>query len=136
VEWGKVGTPAVVIDDLTRALTAAIDELTRPVDAIKHQAKTVTVGISRSDEAVLDRTLVREVLAAGAGRDRLSYRTLKVLGDLDADQVGEVMGRSANWVRVTQHRALARLADLLTNGQHIAQEMWADPVMQRTTETI
>ena len=29
------------------ALTRAIEELTRPVDAIKHQAKTVTVGISR-----------------------------------------------------------------------------------------
>jgi len=80
---GKVGSPSVLIDDLTAALTRAIEELTRPVDAIKHQAKTVTVGISRSDEAVLDRTLVREVLATGAGRDRLSYRTLKVLGDLD-----------------------------------------------------
>ena len=54
-----------------------------PVDAIKHQAKTVTVGISRSDEGVLDRALVREVLAIGAGRDRLTYRTLKVLGELD-----------------------------------------------------
>ena len=80
---GKVGSPSVLIDDLTAALTRAIEELTRPVDAIKHQAKTVTVGISRSDEAVLDRSLVREVLATGAGRDRLSYRTLKVLGDLD-----------------------------------------------------
>ena len=80
---GKVGSPSVLIDDLTAALTRAIEELTRPVDAIKHQAKTVTVGISRSDEAVLDRALVREVLATGAGRDRLSYRTLKVLGDLD-----------------------------------------------------
>ena len=51
LEYGKVGTPAVVVDDLTAALTQAIDELTRPVDAIKHQAKTVTVGISRSDES-------------------------------------------------------------------------------------
>jgi len=83
-ETGKVGSPSGLIDDLTAALTRAIEELTRPIDAIKHQAKTVTVGISRSDEAVLDRLLVREVLAAGAGRDRLSYRTLKVLGDLDA----------------------------------------------------
>ena len=80
---GKVGSPSGLIDDLTAALTRAIEELTRPVDAIKHQAKTVTVGISRSDEAVLDRSLVREVLATGAGRDRLAYRTLKVLGDLD-----------------------------------------------------
>ncbi|MFM8946016.1 MAG: glucosamine-6-phosphate synthase, partial [Actinomycetota bacterium] len=51
--------------------------------AIKHQAKTVTVGISRSDEGVLDRALVQAVLDAGTGRDALSYRTLKVLADLD-----------------------------------------------------
>ncbi len=66
VEHGKVGTPSVVIDDLTAALTRAIEELTRPVDAIKHQAKTVTVGISRTDETLLQVPLVREVLAAGA----------------------------------------------------------------------
>ncbi len=80
---GTVATPGVLIDDLTAALTRAIEELTRPVDAIKHQAKTVTVGISRNDEGVLDRRLVQEVLTSGAGRDRLSYRTLKVLADLD-----------------------------------------------------
>ena len=82
-QTGKVGSPSALIDDLTVALTRAIEELTRPVDAIKHQAKTVTVGISRSDEGIMDRTLVREVLATGAGRDVLSYRTLKVLADLD-----------------------------------------------------
>ena len=73
------------------ALTRAIEELTRPVDAIKHQAKTVTVGISRSDEGVMDRALVQAVLDAGAGRDVLSYRTLKVLADLDP-AVAEVTG--------------------------------------------
>ena len=82
-ETGKVGSPALVVDDLTMALTRAIEELTRPIDAIKHQAKTVTVGISRSDEGVLDRALVQAVLGAGTGRDVLSYRTLKVLADLD-----------------------------------------------------
>ena len=82
-ETGKVGTPSALIDDLTLALTRAIEELTRPIDAIKHQAKTVTVGISRSDEGVMDRALVQEVLATGAGRDVLAYRTLKVLADLD-----------------------------------------------------
>ena len=80
---GKIATPGAMVDDLTAALTRAIDELTRPIDAIKHQAKTVTVGISRNDEGVLDRALVQQTLAAGAGRDRLSYRTLKVLADLD-----------------------------------------------------
>jgi glucosamine--fructose-6-phosphate aminotransferase (isomerizing) len=88
---GKVGSPAALVDDLVMALTRGIEELTRPVDAIKHQAKTVTVGISRSDEGVLDRVLVQAVLNAGAGRDVLSYRTLKVLADLDP-AVAEVTG--------------------------------------------
>jgi glucosamine--fructose-6-phosphate aminotransferase (isomerizing) len=88
---GKVGTPSALIDELATALTGAIEELTRPVDAIKHQAKTVTVGISRSDEGIIDRLLVQATLGAGAGRDVLSYRTLKVLADL-SPAVVDVVG--------------------------------------------
>lgn len=82
IEEGKVGTPAVVIDDLTAVLTQAIGELTRPIDAIKHQAKTVTVGISRSDESLLTVPLVGEVLAAGAPRDWLTYPVLRTLANI------------------------------------------------------
>jgi len=88
---GKVGTPSALIQDLVAALTRAIEELTRPVDTIKHQAKTVTVGISRSDEGIIDRPLVQEMLRTGAGRDVLSYRVLKILADLDP-AVAEVRG--------------------------------------------
>ena len=88
---GRVGTPGALVDELVLALTRAIEELTRPVDAIKHQAKTVTVGISRSDEGVVDRALVQATLRAGAGRDVLTYHTLKVLADLDP-AVAEVTG--------------------------------------------
>jgi len=91
VEHGRVGTPSVVLEDLTSALTSAIEELTRPVDAIKHQAKTVTVGISRSDESLLDVGLVKETLIAGAARDRLSYKALRTLAGLDP-VVTEVIG--------------------------------------------
>ena len=91
VEHGKVGTPAVVLEDLVAALSTAIDELTRPVDAIKHQAKTVTVGISRSDETLLQVPLVKAVLATGAARDRLSYNTLRTLAALEP-LVEEVLG--------------------------------------------
>jgi glucosamine--fructose-6-phosphate aminotransferase (isomerizing) len=93
-EMGRIGTPAVVVDDLTAALTQGIEELTRPVDAIKHQAKTVTVGISRTDETLLQPALVQAVLAAGAARDRLSYKTLRTLADLDPTVV-DVTG----WIR-------------------------------------
>ncbi len=44
LESGKIGAPSAVIGDLLDALNSGIDELTRPVDAVKHQAKTVTVG--------------------------------------------------------------------------------------------
>jgi glucosamine--fructose-6-phosphate aminotransferase (isomerizing) len=83
LEHGTVGTPGAVAEDLVAALTRAIDELTRPVDAIKHQAKTVTVGISRSDETLLHVPLVRAVLDAGVPRDSLTYRALRTLVDLD-----------------------------------------------------
>ncbi len=91
VEHGKVGTPSVVVEDLTSALTKGIEELTRPVDAIKHQAKTVTVGISRSDETLLEASLVQAVLAAGVARDRLSYVALRNVAVLDP-LVDEVLG--------------------------------------------
>ena len=86
--WAR---PRVLIEDLTVALTAAIEELTRPIDAIKHQAKTVTVGISRADEGLLQVGLVREALDAGAARDRLSYRSLRTLAGLDP-AVADVLG--------------------------------------------
>ncbi len=84
LEYGKVGSPAAIVDDLVDALTRAIDELTRPIDAIKHQAKTVTVGISRAEDTYAEVTLVRETIAAGAARDRLSYRSRRALAALDA----------------------------------------------------
>jgi glutamine---fructose-6-phosphate transaminase (isomerizing) len=92
-EYGKVGSPAALIDDLLDALSDAIDELTRPIDAIKHQAKTVTVGISRSEDSFARSELVKEVLAAGAPRDRIGYKALRTLAELDP-AVREVTGFS------------------------------------------
>jgi glucosamine--fructose-6-phosphate aminotransferase (isomerizing) len=83
VEFGKIGTPSTLVEDLNAALTKAIEELTRPIDAIKHQAKTVTVGISRSDETLLQVPLVEELLATGAPRDSLTYRALRTVVALE-----------------------------------------------------
>lgn len=91
IATGNIGTPELVIAEVVNALSAAIDELTRPIDAIKHQAKTVTVGISRSDSDLVDNALVQAVMSRGAGRDVVSYRSLKVLAALDA-AVAEVTG--------------------------------------------
>jgi glucosamine--fructose-6-phosphate aminotransferase (isomerizing) len=103
LEYGRQGSPSVVVEDLTAALTRAIEELTRPVDAIKHQAKTVTVGISRSDETLLQVALVKEVVAAGVARDRLSYTALRTISALDP-LVDEILG-------YTRYRIDGRVGD-------------------------
>jgi len=83
LEYQRVGTPEAIVEELAEALTAAIGELTRPVDAIKHQAKTVTVGISRSEDELLRVPLVASALGAGASVEHLSYRGLRTLAQLD-----------------------------------------------------
>ena len=45
--------------------------------------------------------------------DQAEVLLLRVLADLDVDQVAAIMKRSPNWVRVTQHRAVRALAKRL-----------------------
>ncbi len=82
-ETGKPTTPRKVISELVIALSAGVDELTRPIDAVKHQAKTVTVGISRTEESYGESKLVSDALAAGAQRNALGYRSMRALAALE-----------------------------------------------------
>lgn len=50
-EFQAPASAAGVAEVLVQSLSQAIAELSRPIDAIKHQAKTVTVGISRLEES-------------------------------------------------------------------------------------
>ncbi|RJP86502.1 MAG: SIS domain-containing protein [Desulfobacteraceae bacterium] len=52
LDFGVKGTAGNMFNRLFAALGKAINSLARPVDAIKHQAKTVTVGTSRIEEKV------------------------------------------------------------------------------------
>ena len=52
LDFGKKGTARNMLDTLFECISEAIDCMARPVDAIKHQAKTVTVGTSRIREKV------------------------------------------------------------------------------------
>jgi len=90
-DFGRASTPGAAVEELTGALTEGIEELSRPIDAIKHQAKTVTVGISRGDEALFAVRLVRAVLDAGAPKERVAYRDMRVLQALDP-AVEEILG--------------------------------------------
>lgn len=52
MDFGLKGTAKNVLDTLFQVLGESINLMSRPVDAIKHQAKTVTVGTSRISERV------------------------------------------------------------------------------------
>ena len=127
IEFGKVGTPSTVVEDLTAALTKAIEELTRPIDAIKHQAKTVTVGISRSDETLLQVPLVQEVLAdrraarqphvpraAHARRARPGGRRGRRLDALPHRRRSRPAARRSTWSTAAASRATSRRAPTTT----------------------
>ncbi|MCG8568444.1 MAG: glutamine--fructose-6-phosphate aminotransferase, partial [Desulfobacterales bacterium] len=50
IDFAVKGTPANMFDTFFSTLGQAVNTMARPVDAIKHQAKTVTVGTSRIQE--------------------------------------------------------------------------------------
>jgi glutamine---fructose-6-phosphate transaminase (isomerizing) len=52
LDFGSKGTAKNVLDTFFHVLGESINLMSRPVDAIKHQAKTVTVGTSRISERV------------------------------------------------------------------------------------
>ncbi len=52
MDFGKKGTALNILNLLFEKLGNAINNMARPVDAIKHQAKTVTVGTTRVSEKI------------------------------------------------------------------------------------
>ncbi|MDM7987425.1 MAG: SIS domain-containing protein [Smithella sp.] len=71
-------------------LATAIDELTRPIDAIRHQAKTVTVGTSRKEKELLG--IIYDLLdALGFSAKNLTYREVMTINRIQP-AVAEVRG--------------------------------------------
>lgn len=89
IDDGDEAETAALLEDLRSALTPAIDDLTRHVDTIKHQAKTVTVGISRHDQTLGRMSLATALLEAGAPEGAVSSEDRCTMGTLDpfVDQV-------------------------------------------------
>lgn len=52
IDFAIKGTPLNMLDSLFECINESINSMARPIDAIKHQAKTVTVGTSRISEKV------------------------------------------------------------------------------------
>ena len=67
IDFGVKGTALNMLNTLFACLGESINSMSRPIDAIKHQAKTVTVGTSRISEKIkglLFDTLVENGLKA------------------------------------------------------------------------
>jgi glutamine---fructose-6-phosphate transaminase (isomerizing) len=71
------------LEALLHCLGRAVDELGRPVDAIRHQAKTVTVGTSRKVES-LHGILFDPIFALGFTSDNLKAKEVFTLKRLQA----------------------------------------------------
>jgi glucosamine--fructose-6-phosphate aminotransferase (isomerizing) len=83
VDFARVKSIQAVLDLFFEKLGKAINLLARPVDAIKHQAKTVTVGTSRISEKV--EGLLFDALAEHDIRiSQLSSRNILVLRNLQS----------------------------------------------------
>jgi glucosamine--fructose-6-phosphate aminotransferase (isomerizing) len=81
LDFGRRGTARNLIDTLFDRIDLAINFLSRPIDAIKHQAKTVTVGTSRIRERI--EGLIFDALAAhNVATSRLSNQNVLVLRNL------------------------------------------------------
>ncbi len=81
LDFGIKGTATNMFTRFFEALGEAINCLARPVDAIKHQAKTVTVGTSRIEEKI-EGPLFDAVAEYGFHIDQLTISNIMVLKNL------------------------------------------------------
>jgi glucosamine--fructose-6-phosphate aminotransferase (isomerizing) len=81
LDFSQKGTAANMLNEIFNCLGSAINYLARPVDAIKHQAKTVTVGTSRISER-LEGILFAALAAENFGISQLTAKNIIVLKNL------------------------------------------------------
>ena len=92
--------PAMRVDDLTEGSAADNPEV-------------VTLNRMSAVEAA-------QLIARHLSPEQCDVILMRILGDLEVTQVAAAMGQSETWVRVTQHRALRRLARRLGNHVELA----------------
>lgn len=90
---------------IRRPATPTDDEFFSTVVSASDTEAEATDGLS--GQAAVD------LIVSSLPYEHAELLMLRILGDLDVRHVAEVMGRSPNWVRVNQHRALRRLAEVL-----------------------
>jgi glutamine---fructose-6-phosphate transaminase (isomerizing) len=81
LDFGKKGTALNMLESLFQFLGESINGMSRPVDAIKHQAKTVTVGTSRISEKI-EGVLFDALAEYDIGIGQIIHRNILVLKNL------------------------------------------------------
>ncbi len=95
IDFGKKGTALNMLNTLFECLGESINCMSRPVDAIRHQAKTVTVGTSRISEkleGILFEALTQYKIHASQLINR-NIMVLKNLQEIVSDLKGAIFYR-------------------------------------------
>jgi glucosamine--fructose-6-phosphate aminotransferase (isomerizing) len=90
IDFGNKGTALNILNKLFECLGECINCMSRPVDAIRHQAKTVTVGTSRISEK-LEGILFDTLVEYNISTPQLINRNIIVLKNLQ-EIVAEIQG--------------------------------------------
>lgn len=90
IDFGIKGTARNILDAFFATINGCINAMARPVDAIKHQAKTVTVGTSRIAERI-EGILFDTVAGYGINISQVLNKNVMVLRNLQ-NVVSEIKG--------------------------------------------
>ncbi len=90
LDFGVSGTAPNMFEIFFRCIGEAINDMARPIDAIKHQAKTVTVGTSRIREPI-EGLLFETLKENGFDVSNLTNKNVLVLKHLQ-DIIAEIKG--------------------------------------------
>ncbi len=81
IDFGKKGTAKNMVDTFFSVIGDAINRMARPIDAIKHQAKTVTVGTSRIEEKA-EGIIFNALSEFGFNQDNLTIQNMMVIRNI------------------------------------------------------
>ncbi|MBC8439575.1 MAG: SIS domain-containing protein [Deltaproteobacteria bacterium] len=81
IDFEIKGTPSNMLDTFFNTIGKAINTMARPIDAIKHQAKTVTVGTSRISEK-FEGSVFDELAANGIQLSQITNKNVLVIKNL------------------------------------------------------
>ena len=81
IDFEGKGTPSNMLDEFFKNMSDSINAMSRPVDAIKHQAKTVTVGTSRITEK-FEGIVFDELAAHNITISRITHKNVMVIKNI------------------------------------------------------